>query len=82
MLKATEPQQVVARGLLVSEMPTAFKKSLSKVLQNWIRRRNNDVVSVKEFDQNELFRQDKVGQKDESVSVHAKLGHRTRIPGS
>ncbi len=65
ILKATDPQQVVAKGLVVNEMPTVSKKTVSKVLQSWVSRRSYGIVRQTKFDPNKHLLLDKVDVKDE-----------------
>ncbi|ETI28894.1 hypothetical protein G647_01346 [Cladophialophora carrionii CBS 160.54] len=86
ILKATDPQQVVARGLVANEMPCTVSKNeppssslTTKVLQNWISRRSYGIVGMKVFDPNEHLLQDKVGQKDEISQLTGKTWARNQI---
>jgi hypothetical protein len=72
VLKATDPQQVVARGLVANELPSVSKKSQPKVLQNWISRRSYGIVGRKIFDPNKHLLIDKIDQKDEISQLTSK----------
>ncbi|KIW72501.1 hypothetical protein PV04_00686 [Phialophora macrospora] len=73
VLTASEPQQTVARGLVVNEMAWINKESQPQVLRNWISRYSYGFIGKQLFDRNKHLYQDKLDPKDELPRVTGKV---------
>ncbi|EXJ64947.1 hypothetical protein A1O7_01286 [Cladophialophora yegresii CBS 114405] len=73
VLTASEPQQAVARGLVVNEMSWIHRESQPQVLRKWISRYSYGFIGKQLFDPNKHLYQDKLDSKNEIARVTGKV---------
>jgi hypothetical protein len=73
VLTASDPQQTVARGLVVNEMAWINRNSQPQVLRNWISRYSYGFIGKQLFDRNKHLYQDRLDSEDELPRVTGKV---------